>query len=789
MNKRITLLFLSLCLSLGVFGGISAQDAPQIVTFRAPRLIVNTSFLNVRTGPGTQFSVLTTVVGGTELPVLGVAGDGIWYQVNTNGGVGWVNVEFTIPRGFFANVPLVDAPLFDPFTLSVNGQGGESAQPTQISTSTGNRVTGYTLVGRDLRAEPSFTSLLLARNVPSTPNTIYPLLDARTVNGTTWYLVNVPNVGTGWTDAVELRLLECGPDAVFVLTREAPIRFDGISTRESFNLPVGTEGFVVGVAGAGEEFFRFELLNGTIGLVNRADVVRRTGVQNICTGIAAPATVATDGQGGGVVAPAVPTGNRVIVNTAFLNVRSGPSVQSSSLGVVSGGTTLAVVGRAPDGVWYLVDTAFGQGWINIQFAIFRGNINSVQITTSSNTVASTGQAPIQTGPGGTGLQSVTDQPASFSGTNSGQPNTTFVQPTGNRLIVNTAFLNVRSGPSASFSRVATVPGGTILAVLGRAPDGVWHLVEGMFGTGWINIEFAIFRGNYSAVPLVNETDIVATLGQGGGVAASSTQSTPGAPLLSAARRFTGVTLEGKNIHAGPTYDSLVLTSAPPIIRDTVYPLLDQTSTQGRTWYLVNYGDFGTGWVDGVQFRALECSGFEAIVVTRRAPIRFDGIANRESFLLDVGAEGYLVGRQSGFAVVELLDGTVGLLADADFVLRPDSVRSFCDGIPSVPVNQNLANGTTNNTANNDQITVIPVPTFDNRVIINTAFLNVRSGPGGEFSRVTTVAGGETYAVEGRSADGNWLYIQGGFGFGWVDISFVIFRGEYATVPVLNLTGA
>ena len=62
---------------------------------------------------------------------------------------------------------------------------------------------------------------------------------------------------------------------------------------------------------------------------------------------------------------------------------------------------------------------------------------------------------------------------------------------------------MRSGPAAGFSVVATVPGGTELAVVGRASDGVWYYVEGTFGRGWLNSEFVLFRGDYGSVPVVD----------------------------------------------------------------------------------------------------------------------------------------------------------------------------------------------------------------------------------------------------------------------------------------------
>jgi uncharacterized protein YraI len=72
-----------------------------------PVLIVNTGNLNVRSGPGPQYTVLAVAPGGTRLPVLGTNADNSWYLVATSAGAGWVDVSFTIPRGDFSYVPLI----------------------------------------------------------------------------------------------------------------------------------------------------------------------------------------------------------------------------------------------------------------------------------------------------------------------------------------------------------------------------------------------------------------------------------------------------------------------------------------------------------------------------------------------------------------------------------------------------------------------------------------------------------------------------------------------------------
>ena len=72
MKRKLTVLFLlSSLLMLSVNQFVFASGAEQVAQLAIPLLVVNTSFLNVRSGDGPQYTVVLTVVGGTELPVLG----------------------------------------------------------------------------------------------------------------------------------------------------------------------------------------------------------------------------------------------------------------------------------------------------------------------------------------------------------------------------------------------------------------------------------------------------------------------------------------------------------------------------------------------------------------------------------------------------------------------------------------------------------------------------------------------------------------------------------------------
>jgi uncharacterized protein YgiM (DUF1202 family) len=638
------LLIVGAVFAVPVFAGEQAQQA----TFQSPILVVNTSFLNVRTGPGAEYSVLVTVVGGTELPVLGLARDRVWYQVATDGGPGWVNVTFTLPRGEFSNVPFVEPD-------SVVATDAQPSTTTSTTVVSGQQVQGITLVGANIRTQPDFNALIVNSTVPVDPNTVYPLLGrTQGVDGVEWYLVDIPGVGTGWTDRVGFRLLECGTDQVGVITTQTAVRFDGIAIRDSFDLAALTEGYLHGYAGT--DRVRFQLFDGSIGLVSVNDVARRSGVTSVCTGV----SVASLGQGGG--------------------------------------------GAVED--------------------------------------------------------SMSNTPALAA----------------NRVIVNTGNLNLRSGPAAGFSVVATVPGGTELVVLGRATDNVWYLVEGDFGQGWLNSQFVIFRGNYSTVPVIRDvvvTETVASAGQGGGGVASSVVS---------GRQVTGVSLVGKDVHQQPDYASLILSRNTPNDPSVIYPLLGTQTVNGGVWYLVNVPGTGPGWMDAVQLRVLECGTDQVGIITTQTTIRFDGIASRDPFLLDLNTEGYIVGRNGDFVLFELLDGSVGLV-NANDVARRTGVTSVCEGV-SAPVSAAAPNTetTSSNMAQQPSVT-------GNRVVINTGNLNVRSGPAAGFSVVATVPGGTQLAVVGRAPDGVWYYVEGSFGRGWLNSEFVIFRGDYGSVPVVNISGS
>lgn len=637
----------------------------QQVTFAIPKLVVNTSFLNIRTGPGVQFAVLVTVVGGTELPVLGVANDRVWYQVNTTEGVGWVNVEFTLPRGDFSRVPLVPAPaLGDPIVGNAAnlGQGGGGGAP--MTASSAARFTGVSFEGGNIHAGPGENTIVVASALGPEPNVIVPLLNQQTVDGVIWYQMNLPPYGVIWTTNVRLRALACGGETVAVTVIDTALRFDGIAVRDSLGIPRGTELFIRGVSF--NDSFIVEDVNRTIGVVSVDSVqVRPPGVVSRCDLLPSGSTGAANlGQGGGMAPP-----------------------------------------------------------------------------------------------------------------NEQVPTFVSVAPSGNIVIVNTGNLNVRSGPSATFSSIAVVPGGTQLGVVGRARDNVWLLVQGDFGRGWINSEFVLFRGVFSTVPVLTPEQYplimapaVPSLGQGGGGGAPS--------AVGSSTRFTGVSFGGGDFFSEPNPNSIRIRTAAPGDDNTVLPLLNQVTVDGVAWYQVNVPPFGIGWTTNVRLRPLAC-GADTVVVTRfGTELRFEGIAARLPLPLPEGTELFLRGASfSGSVLVEDINGTRGLVGADTVEIRSANIVSRCDLIPTAAVAAAAAAG-------NAGALQAPV-TNGNIAIVNTGNLNIRSGPSANFASIAVVPGGTRLNVLARSRDNVWFLVEGPFGRGWVNNTLVIFRGVYDTIPVIN----
>ncbi len=508
-SKLVIMMLLVVLVLIPLSGITTASDAEQQSQFSTPIMIVNSSFLNVRTGPGVRYEVLITVVGGTDLPVLGVANDRVWYQVSTVVGVGWINSEFVIPRGDFTNTPVVDTTnLIANSPLAIvggvvglpDGQGGGMAFPTGATiTGTGSTsIGGTTVVGTDANGNPIIVSgpgerfraelIVPAVELRTAPGDDQPSLgtlyrdsiadypivgDGRDSTSVPWFSVVTSRLGTGWIDAPKVKLRLSGiAGTVMVVTAESIQLGDGPGTGSSTRpvLTSGTEGWLRNIS-QDSQFIQIELGGGELGWIPFGAAEQRTGtptdgldvnnlsfVPGVVPGAAGAVTTTT------VVRPTISLSTaRVIVNTAFLNIRSGPGAEYTSVATVSGGTELLVLGIAKDRVWYLVEGRFGRGWLNSEFTIFRGVIDNVPIINSAALVGAIVQQAVA---------------------------------------IISAPTTLYAAPGTNFGSIGVISPPAEVTVVARSADNTWVQLNTQLGFGWALASQVLIQGDLSTTPIV-----------------------------------------------------------------------------------------------------------------------------------------------------------------------------------------------------------------------------------------------------------------------------------------------
>lgn len=72
-------------------------------------------------------------------------------------------------------------------------------------------------------------------------------------------------------------------------------------------------------------------------------------------------------------------------------------------------------------------------------------------------------------------------------------------------------------------------------------------------------------------------------------------------------------------------------------------------------------------------------------------------------------------------------------------------------------------------------------------VIDTPFLNVRSGPGLEFGAIATLPKGYGVNLIGRNAGNNWVFISDNSGLqGWVNVNYVVTGYPISLLPINNV---
>jgi uncharacterized protein YraI len=162
--------------------------------------------------------------------------------------------------------------------------------------------------------------------------------------------------------------------------------------------------------------------------------------------------------------------------TAQINVRSGPSVSYSSVGILNRGEKIQIIGKDQSGGWYVIaypSGPQGHGWV-LAVYIQAGDTAGLPVVEVQNGVSGlTGKAMQQ--------------------------------------------LNVRSGPGTDYEVVGIIQPDTVLVLTGKNETATWLQVEyaaGAGGKGWVTAAY-VQTNDTASLPVLNASGTPVTPGASG----------------------------------------------------------------------------------------------------------------------------------------------------------------------------------------------------------------------------------------------------------------------------------
>ncbi|MCA9942070.1 MAG: SH3 domain-containing protein [Ardenticatenaceae bacterium] len=523
-----------------------------------------------------------------------------------------------------------------------------------------------------------------------------------------------------------------------------------------------------------------------------------------------------------------------VVKTGALNVRSGPSVAYGVVTVVNQGNVLTLLGRTADSTWAYVQTASSHiGWVNASSDYITPSvaINTLPVVTPTTTTPTATTTAVPTG---------TSTPTSTP-TTTPAPTATAVPVTGAAATVVTGALNVRSGPGISYGSVAVVNQGTVVSLLGRNSNSSWAKIRLANGTeGWVNASSTYITPNVaiSSLPVLTATAPGVTASALVATGALNVRSGPGVTysVLTVASQGQTVALLGRNANSSwakiraangtegwvnaslitpnvsisslPLADSpaapeppvpvapgavLSLRSGPGFsypVTGSVYQGLQVTAigrNANNTWLKVRLSDGQEGWI-GAQYVQLS-------IPVGNLPV-LDGTAGSTTppagttptppattywATVNTGAANVRSGPGIGYGIVTVV--TQGQYVS---LLARNSVSSWAK--------VQLTNGTVgwiNASLLNANIAINSLPVEDVQTIstsgvVNTAALNVRTGPGLTYGVTAVVYQGQGVALIGRNADSSWVKVRLTNGtVGWVNSAYIQTSTTLNSLPITN----
>lgn len=531
--------FLVLCLFTLLL--LTSQVFAKQTTAQTATAVIETGQLNIRSGPGIEYGIVNTVNQGAIVTLLGRNADSSWAYIQTVAAVrGWVNASPTYITPSVA-INTLDVVTNEAPTAVPTPTNTPTPTPVAASGSTATIVTG----ALNVRNGPN---LAYAPVAVATQGTVVTLLGRNA--DSSWAKIRLSNGSEGWVNAASSYITPT------VAISSLPVLDSSTAPSSSATAIVSTgalnvrsgpgvtysvltavwQGQTVILLGrnANSSWAKIRLGNGTEGWANVTLITPSVSISSLPL----------------AGSPAAPEPPVPVAPGALLSLRSGPGFNYPVTGSVYQGLQVNAIGRNAASTWLKVRLSDGQeGWIGaqyVQLAIPVGNLPLMDGSTTTTTTpttqstanaatVSTGVANVRSGPGiGYGIVTVANQGATVSmlarnsvsswvkvqlpsGTQgwinvdlltpsvsiSGLP-VENVETLSTSGLVNTAALNVRTGPGITYGVTAVVYVDQGLALLGRNANTSWLKVRTNDGTvGWVNAAYIDSGTTFNSLPVTD----------------------------------------------------------------------------------------------------------------------------------------------------------------------------------------------------------------------------------------------------------------------------------------------
>ncbi|MBX0307372.1 SH3 domain-containing protein [Alkalihalobacillus clausii] len=416
-----------------------------------------TARLNVRTGPGTSHSIVTTLDKDTKVELL--AKQGNWYQIAVDNTTGFVSGDYL----------KLDKPSED---------NVEDSDQELISY-------GETTARLNLRSQPNTSSNVL------TTLALGQKLEILKKEGN-WYRVRAGHQ-SGWVSADYVKISSNGVD------KESPSLGSATTTaRLNLRSGAGTNHSIITTLTKGQ---KVELLKKQGGWY-QVKAGNRTG------------WVSADYlnvNGSGNVDNAPSSGSAT--TTARLNLRSGAGTNHSIITTLAKGQKVELLKK--QGGWYQVKAGNRTGWVSVDYLNVSGSGN-VDNTPSNGSATTTARLNLRSGAGtnhsiittlakGQKVELLKKQGGWYqvkAGNRTGWVSVDYLNVSGSGNVDNapsngsattTARLNLRSGAGTNHSIITTLAKGQKVELLKK--QGGWYQVKAGNRTGWVSADYLNVSNN------------------------------------------------------------------------------------------------------------------------------------------------------------------------------------------------------------------------------------------------------------------------------------------------------